>query len=426
MGLNGQGNQRPVNKFLELEDHVDGLLPLHFMASNSGCKLSSLKVLLRAFPDGIKTTDRRGWLPLHWAAYNCCSEEVVDYLIEHFPQAAFCATIKGQLPFALTTHNHNFSVVMRIFDANPEGIHAIDNAGNNALHDAATFWNTEATQRLLSMAPELNGERNFRGQYPIHRVFALIYPHESAKIYRQLHTLQALVTADVLCASHIDKRGCTPLHLAIQFDSSYVVIEYLYHSYPSAALIVDKNNHTPLDYLKHLYSPSLGKDKDRDPGEWGDGGGGDNDTSISPNKSITAMGSALMAARKLSPTRSSSSPPSGAGAGGAGNQLSLYGGPYSTASQSNIGYPGESDEEDDEFGELGHDHASIASSAFDSKLTNKHIDKDTIPLNPLDEKTKLEKFVKVQTLLLHAHPSIARVGGTSSFSKFSVHQNVHK
>ncbi len=36
------------------------------------------------------------------------------------------ATIKGQLPFQLTTHNSNFDVVMKIFDANPEGINAID------------------------------------------------------------------------------------------------------------------------------------------------------------------------------------------------------------------------------------------------------------------------------------------------------------
>ena len=40
------------------------------------------------------------------------------------------ATIKGQLPFQLTTHNPNFDVVMKIFDANPEGVNAIDVNGN--------------------------------------------------------------------------------------------------------------------------------------------------------------------------------------------------------------------------------------------------------------------------------------------------------
>ena len=125
----GMDGTKKRNPYHDLEDHVDGLLPIHLMTSNQGCKLSSIKCLLRCWPDSIHITDRRGWMPLHWAAYNCCSVEVVDYLIEKFPNAAYCATIKGQLPFTLTTHNHNFEVVMRIFDANPEGIHAIDNAG---------------------------------------------------------------------------------------------------------------------------------------------------------------------------------------------------------------------------------------------------------------------------------------------------------
>jgi hypothetical protein len=308
-------------------------------------------------------------------------------------------------------------VVMRIFDANPDGIHAIDNAGNNALHDAATFWNTEATQRLLSMAPELNGERNFRGQYPIHRVFALIYPHESAKIYKQLHSLQALLAVDLGCAAYIDKDGCTPLHLAIKFDSSYVVIEYLYHAFPSGALIADKHNHTPLDYLKHLYAPSLekeGSSHDWDRRQPSDASAVSGVTGrASPVASFGAMGSALMAARKLSPMKSAAAVTSTSGGGGL--QLAVYGSPFSTAV--------DSDEEGDDF---NYDDSSMASSAFDLKLTNKHVDRDVVPTNPLDEKTRQEKFVKIQTLLLSAHPSIARVGGTSSFSKFSVHKSIHK
>lgn len=434
LGLDGRGtspsngNGTKTNSYLDLEDHVDGLLPLHFMVSNTGCKLSSLKVLLRCFPDAIKTTDRRGWLPLHWAAYNCCSEEVVDYLIEHFPQGAFCATIKGQLPFTLTTHNHNFGVVMRIFDANPDGIHAIDNAGNNALHDACTFWNTEAVQRLFSLASELNGERNFRGQYPIHRIFSLIYPHESAKIYKQLQTLQTLLTQDLGCSAYVDKNGCLPLHLAIKFDSSYVIIEYLYHAYPSAALCVDKNNHTPLDYLKHLYAPSLEKESGYGGSHDWDGSGAV--TAASPNKttSITAIGSAVRAARKLSPMKE------------LGTNNALYANPYATTTNdattamvaygSSNGSTGgveyiNSDDDGDET-TYDYDHTSKAHSIFDSKLTNRHVDKDLFPSTPLDDKTRHDKFVKIQTLLLSAHPSIARAGGTSSFTKFSVHTNVHK
>jgi len=200
------------------EDHVEGLLPLHFLTSLSNCKLGSLRTLLRMYPDAIKTTDKRGWLPLHWAAYNCNNEDVTTYLIDKYPAAAYCATLKGQLPFQLTTHNVNFDVVMRILDANPQGLLAVDNQGNSSLHDSVGYWNVEATTRLLHLSSELNLERNFRSQYPIHRIFAIIYPHESSKIYRQMHTLQLLIETHPDVATYQDRNGCLPLHLAIKFD----------------------------------------------------------------------------------------------------------------------------------------------------------------------------------------------------------------
>ena len=250
---------------------------------------------------------------------------------------------------------------MKVFDANPEGINAIDIQGNNSLHDAARFWNVEAVQRLLNISPGLATERNFRNQFPIHRIFSIIYSHETLKIYQQLHSLQALVQSCPESITYTDENGRLPLHLSILYDSSYDLIEYIYNTYPSGAIIQDKEHHTPLDIAKQVYTEMNQELGEGDEGE--DGDGSRDDTSISTNNTNTSM---IKTLRNMKHTHELYKP------------------------------------------------EDIHSNHY------KHHPAHTQTLK--DKTHKVEKFVLIQNLLLSAHPVIRRVGASNSFARFSIHK----
>lgn len=232
----------------EMEDACDGVLPLHCICSARLPLFSNVKMLLKMYPDAIRCHDKRGWLPLHWAAYNCYNEEIVDYLLDKFPNGAFMPTYKGQLPFQLTTHNMNFSIVMKVLDANKDALTAIDNEGNTALHDATRHCNNEAATRLLSLCPELSDYRNFKGELPIHRVFQFV-PRNSMLATRQLETIKILLESHPGTAQFpSDEDGLLPLHLAVKFDCTFETIQYVYNMFPSGSLQYDRLGHLPLHY----------------------------------------------------------------------------------------------------------------------------------------------------------------------------------
>ena len=54
--------------------------------------------------------------------------------------------------------------------------------------------------------------------------------------------------------TYTDENGRLPLHLAILYDSSFDIIEYIYNTYPSGAIIQDREHHTPLDIAKQVYT----------------------------------------------------------------------------------------------------------------------------------------------------------------------------
>lgn len=84
---------------------------------------------LRIFPedgDILSKPDHRGWLPIHWAAYNNRSAELMQYLINHYYEGIYEVTKKGKLPFQLATGYNRYTMLMDILlQENPDSVQAL-------------------------------------------------------------------------------------------------------------------------------------------------------------------------------------------------------------------------------------------------------------------------------------------------------------
>jgi len=239
-----------------LDASTMGLLPLHFACAQRHPRIENIKSLLMAYPEAIRIPDARGWLPLHWAARNCMSLDVVNLLLEINPRAALEPTARGQLPFLLAMANKRIEVVEVILDANPDAVDSIDSKGDTALHYAAKHCNPDAAKRVLAINPDIAVAKNFKEQLPIHKAFSFIRQDATRLRWRQLELLRIILDENPETVSQQDKDGNLPLHLAVSYNSTVEVVEAIYSVFPTAALIPDKDGNLPVQYAS---SPDVQK-----------------------------------------------------------------------------------------------------------------------------------------------------------------------
>lgn len=233
---------------IPLNDTFRGLLPLHLIVSLRHPNINNIQQLIDKEPSTVSLADHRGWLPIHWCAYNNRHPEVMQYLLKLYPDGAYEVNKKGKLPFQLAAVNTFTLMLDLLLSENPECIDAIDYNGNTPLHDAAKAFNYEGVKKLLLLQPQLNKKKNFREELPLHRAFSFI-PKESSRLHhRQFETIKAILSVNPEAAAIPDRDNALPLHLAIFHHSNIEVVEYVYNIYPSATLIQDNQGKLPVHY----------------------------------------------------------------------------------------------------------------------------------------------------------------------------------
>lgn len=100
-------------------------IPIHgaLLAGSSGNYVPQhvLHALLSAYPDGLRTRDSHGRLPLAYAARYGASLRVLAYLLEEYPQGACVTSDDGALPLMLAClHGDSIEKVILLLEAYPE------------------------------------------------------------------------------------------------------------------------------------------------------------------------------------------------------------------------------------------------------------------------------------------------------------------
>ena len=225
-----------------------GLLPIHFIAANKYPRLENVKLLIDIYPESTQIMDGRGWLPIHWCAFNGNDTNAFNEIFESYPGGIYRHTLKGQLPFQLSLNNRRLEMIEAVYAENEDAAEAIDYKGNSPAHDAARSLNPEGLKRLMMLKPDAGLVHNLKGDLPIHRIFQNL-PTTQRVRWRQLETAKILIATDPEVVSVKDRLGNLPLHLACYYGSSYEVIELLYNSYPSASLVRDSEGNLPVHYV---------------------------------------------------------------------------------------------------------------------------------------------------------------------------------
>ena len=236
------------NKESNLNMTTSGLLPFHFICSLKHSRLENVRQVLSLYPDAIKTPDPNGWLPLHWACWNCMNQEVTRFLTDAYLPAVYEPTKKGQLPFLLTLHNRRLETLDDLLECNGDALEACDFKGNTAIHYGAEYCNPDGVKRCLKLCPRLGTVKNFHDELPVHYAFGWINRDDKRGRWKQLEMLRIILELNPETCSEADKDGNLPLHLAVAYNAAFEVIEKIYHVYPTAALLPDGDGNLPAHY----------------------------------------------------------------------------------------------------------------------------------------------------------------------------------
>jgi ankyrin repeat protein len=125
------------------EQSYRGLLPLHFAVSVQHPNILNIRTLIETNQSVLGMPDHRGWLPLHWCAYNCRDAQVLRLLIKTYEDGIYAVNKRGKLPFQMSAYNRFTDIMDILYKKNPEAVEGLDYNGNTPLHDAVKCFNPE-------------------------------------------------------------------------------------------------------------------------------------------------------------------------------------------------------------------------------------------------------------------------------------------
>jgi len=188
-------------------------------------------------------------LPLHYACLYCASVEVIQFLVECWPESLQIGNSSGRLPLHLACYGRPpLAVIYYVLDSFPQAAQMQDEYLSLPLHCACTQVSRsqlEVIKRLLQVWPEAIRVPDQNGFLPLHQA---LYDVTDLEVIQMLVEFWP-VSLQVRSLS-LQDRGCHgrgPLHLACLYQSSSV-IHYVLNLYPQAAQIKDAYLTLPLHY----------------------------------------------------------------------------------------------------------------------------------------------------------------------------------
>jgi ankyrin repeat protein len=253
----------------QVQDGIDGSLPLHRMVENQRKDWPNhVAILYHFYPRAVQIPDHHGKLPLHRAAaapshyhHRVAPEDeeersVIIQLVRSYPQAAGMADATGGLPFhyaclrasAWDEHveaiynAHRSAVQVRAGPVRQDRLPIHLAAENRASRDALV-------QRLIQLHPRGAAQEDRLGKLPLHIAC------EEGKDWNATRFIYEAFPSAVRQAER-NARGWLPLHMAAACpEKDGDLIKRLTELYPEAASIPDHEDRYPL----HI-ACSTGKD----------------------------------------------------------------------------------------------------------------------------------------------------------------------
>lgn len=216
-------------------------LPVHSIGSD--LPIECVEVLIRANPQSLRTPNRQQRLPLHLAIIAGCSIDLIEMMLDIYPDAISVQDEDGNLPLTFQIITKNYPArryIDMLFSRYPESLLVPNYWGRNALHEAVSVMpncDNDTIDFILDKAPDTCRRLDSSGLLPLH----LAIMGNSLKTVKQLVALNGNA---IYCR---DKKNRLPLHVALQIcadrQSGYTldqlnehssIVTYLFELYPEA------------------------------------------------------------------------------------------------------------------------------------------------------------------------------------------------
>mmetsp|Transcript_33572 Transcript_33572/g.79165 ORF Transcript_33572/g.79165 Transcript_33572/m.79165 type:complete len:483 (+) Transcript_33572:475-1923(+) len=216
---------------------------LRFLPLHKACVLSPpgevVERLLEAYPEGSLCRDQDGWLPIHCACFYGACGEVITTLLQAHPKGSQLKDDEGRLPIHYAClKSASQEVVDLLLENFPKGTMSKDDEGRLPIHHACSKGAPEGViGALLKASPKGAQSKDDQGRLPLHHACRKSL---SERIVRTLLRVYPRATQIK------DDQDKLPIHYACQNGSSPEVVNILLTTYPESINAKNGFGLTPL------------------------------------------------------------------------------------------------------------------------------------------------------------------------------------
>jgi hypothetical protein len=116
------------------EDFQKQKKDLLYLALQESMSAAIIRILIEAYPDGLKRRDDFGRSPIFSAILKSASSEVIKVILEAWPEGAKSREDGDFFPLLACHRYYSFDVINLLLYAHPEGAREIDHSGNLPLY----------------------------------------------------------------------------------------------------------------------------------------------------------------------------------------------------------------------------------------------------------------------------------------------------
>jgi hypothetical protein len=227
-------------------------LPLHTVMRHGRVGVLELvQQLTKLYPDGVKTKNSMGELPIH--LMNSNHDEAPEdlfgaqkLLLEAFPDGSKTQDKSGRLPLHKALEDGTDRFAELLLQEHPEGCKEEDTHGDLPIHYAARRDKASMTQAVLTAYPKGAKHTNEEGQVPLHMVWSVAVTNLLLEAYPE--GCQIKDTAD----------GRLPMHTSMFLDQTATIVQLLVDTYPEGCQVKNRYGDLPIHELLRCSDPKEG------------------------------------------------------------------------------------------------------------------------------------------------------------------------
>jgi hypothetical protein len=212
--------------------------------------LLNIQAAYTAYPEAVGQEDPWVGTPLHYACYHNAGIQVVEYLVQKFPEAVRVTNYSHQTPVHMACMSDQISlpVVELLLEHYPTAAHLADQDGYTPFHLACLHGaKMELLQLLIQTSPSVIRMNTRALQKALH-VTCLHAPITE--------TVELLLRRDPACVRATDEFFQTPLHCAVQGKACEQILTLLVQAHPGALFLTNDFDETPYKMAERLGAPA--------------------------------------------------------------------------------------------------------------------------------------------------------------------------